>query len=415
MIKPIPHIIDQHAEEAAFLWLLRSNAVSASHFDLEDLSELDDRVEAHIDGLRVSGDYGWEICKATLEFKESGELFITTVLALESDDAEKLKIVYEFLTENAELQNGFVSALGWVDPKFLEGKVSGFLASKTPFWQQIGIAACTVQRVDPGDHLKQGIESKNLALCSQSLRAAGKLGRNDLLDLIKKRLASKDESVKFWSAWSAILCGDRSESLSVMLAFVKQDSCYMLQATMILLRVYNSQKSKELLALLKDQNKMRLVIQGMGIRGEADYIPWLIDQMNTPELSRLAGESFTFITGVDLAYDDLEMDQPEGFEAGPTENPEDENTDLDEDEDLPWPDPELIKAWWETNRSQFESGVRYLNGKEISHENCLYTLKNGMQRQRISASLELALMSDNAVLFETSAVGKRQQMLLSGI
>jgi uncharacterized protein (TIGR02270 family) len=155
LAQPIPHIIDQHAEEAAFLWLLRSNAVSDSHFDLEDLSELDDRVEAHIDGLRVSGDYGWEVCKANLEFKESGELFIATVLALESNDAEKLKTVYEFFKENTELQNGFVSALGWVDPKFLEGKVSGFLASKTPFWQQIGIAACTVQRVDHGDQLKQ--------------------------------------------------------------------------------------------------------------------------------------------------------------------------------------------------------------------------------------------------------------------
>ena len=40
-IKPIPHIIDQHAEEAAFLWLLRSDAVSAPHYDLEDLVRLD--------------------------------------------------------------------------------------------------------------------------------------------------------------------------------------------------------------------------------------------------------------------------------------------------------------------------------------------------------------------------------------
>ncbi|WP_299871126.1 TIGR02270 family protein [uncultured Cocleimonas sp.] len=411
--QPIPHIVDQHAEEAAFLWLLRSNAVSAIHYDLDDLAELDNRVEAHIDGLRVTGDYGWKVCEANLEFKEAGELFISTVLALESNNAEKLKIVYEVLKANTELQNGFVSALGWVNPKFLEGKVSGFLASKSSFWRQIGIAACTVQRVDPGDHLKRGIQSKNHGLCSQSLRAAGKLGRDDLLELIKKQLTSKDENVRFWSAWSAILCADRSESLSAMLAFAKLESSYGLQAINLLLRVYDSKKAKELLALLKDQNKMRLVIQGMGIRGEADYIPWLIDQMSIPELSRLAGESFTLITGVDLAYDDLEIDQPEGFEAGPTEDPEDENTDLDEDEDLPWPDIELVRAWWETNRNQFSSGVRYLMGKEITHQNCVSILKTGMQRQRKAAAMELALMTADGVLFETSAIGSRQQQLLN--
>jgi hypothetical protein len=40
------------------------------------------------------------------------------------------------------------------------------------------------------------------------------------------------------------------------------------------------------------------------------------------------------ITGVDIAYEDLEGVWPEGFEAGPTENPENENVAMDPDEDL---------------------------------------------------------------------------------
>lgn len=51
-------IVSQHAEEAAFLWLLRDRAVYAPHYSLADLSELDDRVEAHLDGLRIAGDAG---------------------------------------------------------------------------------------------------------------------------------------------------------------------------------------------------------------------------------------------------------------------------------------------------------------------------------------------------------------------
>ena len=62
----IPVIIEQHAEEASFLWLLRDSAVNESHYSLSDLANLDNRVEAHLDGLRIAGDEGWETCKETL-------------------------------------------------------------------------------------------------------------------------------------------------------------------------------------------------------------------------------------------------------------------------------------------------------------------------------------------------------------
>jgi uncharacterized protein (TIGR02270 family) len=414
-LKPIPHIIDQHAEEAAFLWLLRDNAVSAPHYDLEALSELDERVEAHLDGLRISGDYGWEVCKANLDFKENGELFVATVLALENQSTKKLKTVYKVLEENPELQSGFVSALGWVKPKFLQGKVSGFLASREPFWRKIGIAACAVQRVDPKDYLKLGIKDADEDLCCQSLKAAGELGRADLMGDMHKAMASKSPDIKFWAAWAAVLCGDRQQASSTLFSTVKQggtdEHINVSKAMELLFRTMASGESKDLLAVLKKQSRLRHVIQGVGIRGEIDFIPWLIEQMEVPELSRVAGESFTLITGKDLAYDDLDRDKPEGFESGPTENPEDDDVELDDDEDLPWPNPETIQQWWNANKSEFTLGTRYLNGMPISNKTCQSVLTEGTQRQRKAAALELALMNDNAVLFETSAVGKQQQVM----
>jgi hypothetical protein len=50
-IAVIESIVEQHAEEAAFLWLLRDAAVRAPHYSLKDLADIDERVEAHIDGL----------------------------------------------------------------------------------------------------------------------------------------------------------------------------------------------------------------------------------------------------------------------------------------------------------------------------------------------------------------------------
>ena len=121
------------------------------------------------------------------------------------------------------------------------------------------------------------------------------------------------------------------------------------------------------------------------------------------------------ITGVDLAYDDLDGDRPEGFEAGPTENPADENVAMDSDEDLPWPEPDLIQAWWEKNKNNFRTGTRYLVGKPITVEHCQQILNTGFQRQRRAAALELALLQKDEPLFNTSAPGIRQQKLLRQI
>jgi uncharacterized protein (TIGR02270 family) len=119
------------------------------------------------------------------------------------------------------------------------------------------------------------------------------------------------------------------------------------------------------------------------------------------------------ITGVDLAYEDLEGEWPEGFEAGPTEEPEDDNVEMDADEDLPWPAPELIRKWWDDNKDRFRPGRRYLCGAPITAEQCWNVLRTGYQRQRIAAALELALMRPDAPLFETRAPGFRQQRLLA--
>ena len=68
-------VVEQHTEDASFLWLLRDDAVHAPNYNLQDLADLDERVEANIDGLRVAGDVGWEYCERGLEQEEPGEVF----------------------------------------------------------------------------------------------------------------------------------------------------------------------------------------------------------------------------------------------------------------------------------------------------------------------------------------------------
>ena len=410
----IPHIIDQHAEEAAFLWLLRHNAVYAPHYNLKDLTKLDGRVEAHIDGLRIAGDYGWEACCHNLEFKERGEVFTAAILALEGNHIDRIYKVYQVAEEAPETLTGLVSAFGWVDPHHLQGKVNGLLVSKNPLWRQVGIAACAIHRVNPGKFLDQAIQDDDTQLRARALRAAGELGRVDLKPAMLEQVNNQNSVAGFWAAWSVVLLGGRGKALSSLQTKIMEGSDFSLKAMQPVLRVLNLQEVKELLkALVQNGDRTREAIIGAGISGDPSYMPWLIKQMEVPELAKIAGESFSFISGVDIAYDDLEGELPNSFVTGPMENPEDEEVAMDPDEDLPCPDPLLIDRWWKQQQHNFLPGIRYLLGKPINEHQCQTVLRTGKQRQRQAAALELSLMQPVAPVFETRAMGKRQQKLLS--
>ena len=113
--------------------------------------------------------------------------------------------------------------------------------------------------------------------------------------------------------------------------------------------------------------------------------------------------------GLDLAFHDLEQGVPEGLGYGLTANPEAGDVARDPDENLPWPNPQLLAQWWSANRGNFQTGRRYLCGREINAESLVQTLRDGMQRQRAAAALELGLLKPNRPLFEVRARGDWQR------
>jgi hypothetical protein len=78
-------IVRQHAEIAAFLWTVYDHHMlhpdENPDMDEERLARLVERLEAHLDGLRVAGDDGRKIAQERYdEFPEAGELFVVRML-----------------------------------------------------------------------------------------------------------------------------------------------------------------------------------------------------------------------------------------------------------------------------------------------------------------------------------------------
>ncbi|MCI5166898.1 MAG: TIGR02270 family protein, partial [Candidatus Electrothrix sp. GM3_4] len=221
----IEDILTQHAEEAAFLWLLRDAAVTQPHYDLDDLAELDNRIEAHLDGLRIAGNAGWEICKEALSYEEPGEVFAAAVLAFSSNDEEHIQTVLEAGSHDPELARAIISALAWLTWEQAEKPLQTLAASENPQHRFIALSAYAAHRKDPGPLLTQSLADPDPLLKARALKAAGELGRTDQLSSLRYNLKAEDEKCRLYAAWSMLLLGN-TESITTLQEIAVQGSLY---------------------------------------------------------------------------------------------------------------------------------------------------------------------------------------------
>ena len=122
-------VLQQHAEEAALNWLWRDAAVTAPHYSLEDLTQLDNRLAAQLDGLKLGGEATWQILQRELQWCEPGEVFTTAAFAISLDDQKRLQEVLSVALSDDETSRAFSSALAWSTSDMTAGFIESMLNS----------------------------------------------------------------------------------------------------------------------------------------------------------------------------------------------------------------------------------------------------------------------------------------------
>ena len=415
---PIPAVVQQHAEESAVLRQIRSVLVRAPHVRLRHLRRLDDRIAAHLDGLAVAGDYGTALCRAALERTGAGEVFALAVRALDERDDRALERLAALAAALPEARRGLLSAYGWVSAAQLQGLVQAHLTSRDAQRRALAIAACRLHRADPGAALADALDDPAPPLRAAALRAAGELGRTDLLERALASLADPDPATAFEAAACACQLGDRHGALDAFETLASAEGPLRAPAGQWLLLAADFHRALEFVRTLRrsaapDSAHQRRVIAACGLLGDVRFVPWLIERMDDDVLARLAGESFSLLTGADLPALELERKPPEHVPGGPSDDPDDDTVAMDEDDSLPWPDRARVERWWQAQAAAMPVERRSFMGRPPSREHAGEVLRQGFQRQRFLAARYLCLLSPGTRLFPVCAPAWRQERLLA--
>lgn len=411
----IPVVIDRHAEEAAFLWHQRSLAVGRPQYTLRSLAELDQRVEAHVDGLRVAGEPGRRrVWQEFEDHPDPGETFVAALIALEAASTTHLRPLFEQAATSPKHARAVVSAVGWLSDADAALALPMLHAWGEPVPRFIGLAGSAVRRVNPGSAVFTSLFRKpEPYLRARTFRAVGELGAITHLTSVLDGCTDADPACRFWANWSAALMVGHPAAVSVLRDAAAKPGPFQARAVQLAARRTPPPRFREWLRNRTADPDRRTTVVAAGAFGDTAAIPWLLDLMTDAALARLAGEAFTSITGLDLTQNPYTGSRPAETADRPTDDPTDEDVSSDPDDDLPWPEPVAVRKWWGQHQGSFPRDTRLLLGKPLTPQWLRQVLLTGGQRYRAAAALELAIAQPGTPMFEVRAPGRRQQQLLA--
>lgn len=399
-------IVEQHAEDAAFLWSARSAALEAPDTRLEDLVRLDERIEANLDGLRIAGDAGRRVARLALRGGDAGEVFAAAVLACESAREGTLaRLVREAPPD--EIAGGLCGAVTWVPFGRQQRAIEELKKGASAVERRAVLIALVAHRRDPGSALLSAVLDDDPGLVATALRAIGELGRSDLAVVVEAALHADEPESRFWAAWSAVLLGD-AKGTAVLRAIAEHGGERAEQAAEIVamtLAPAEAARFVERLALRGSDR--RVAARAAAALGDPALVPMLLEWLDEPATMRRAADAIATTTG-DGIVGDRAADPP----AGALNEVDDEDDALDPDDGLAWPAPAALRAAWEQSKSTFSPGTRHVLGRPLSSSSLWRALTVGRQPERARAAFDLARSGEP--LFDVSAPCDRQLRALAG-
>lgn len=170
----IPELAQTHAEELAYLWHRRRSAIRSSTLTIRDFGDLNERIEAHLEGLLLCAESLPEVVGERLGLDDRDEVFAGAWPLLRSGSPEAAKTVLSaFAVAQGARLYGLRDALGMASPLHTEATLRAALSHGSPAHAAAAALALAMQRrLDPADsRLARLLDDPTPAIAVQAWQA----------------------------------------------------------------------------------------------------------------------------------------------------------------------------------------------------------------------------------------------------
>lgn len=408
----VPDLVEEHATEASFAWTTRDQATRSPLYDLDDLATLDERLFAHLDGMRIAGDVGWGIALEQLTSEiEPGDAFVAAKIALDRADMRGFAQVLDQVEAEPALTRALPSAIGFCRFEAVERVLQAMIAEAVPpQLKAMGIAGFTVHRRDPGPALRHALVDGDSAVRTRALRAVGELALGAQLDDVVRATVADDPSERFWAGRSAALLGDPAGVATLEAIAEEPLAPYAARAARLTACLRAPESVAAWVERLDVPGRRAIALSAAEASGQPALLPWIVDCMDDVENARYAGQAFFTLTGV--AIDGALENEPPAGAAEDEPHDDDEIEAPDARDDLPWPNRDAATRL--LAGGSMPKGARVLLGHPIDRPWLATVLRTAPQPQReIAAWLRRASAAEMA--FAVHAPAWQQRAALAAL
>jgi uncharacterized protein (TIGR02270 family) len=410
-------VLEEHLDEAAFLWSQWERGLVAPNSVLNEVTGLEERLLAHVDGLVIgeASAAGRLLIPALEEQEDVGRLTVAVYSLLGSGDPSSTEAVRTALeTASPEVLPAFQRALELMEPELLPSWLPMLLKQDEPARLALALDVLASHGADPGPVLSDLLRHEEPRVAAAALRVATRLRLPLDRHVLQACLASPVSDLRDSAITAGLLKGHRAAWTACQVAVDSgaPDSRW----PALLLALSGDAREVERLTRLLDQPRHRPdALWALGFSGRPSAAEACLEWMEDEAVSHLAAEAFCAITGLRLEErfvaprteeDPLPPLEEDALDADLTSRPED---------DLPRPVAVEVLAWWKETRKTFELERRYLYGRHFGAEALGESLWMAPMRRRHALALELALRSRGELRIPTRGFTPHQRKTLEAV
>ncbi|HEX8702175.1 MAG TPA: TIGR02270 family protein, partial [Myxococcaceae bacterium] len=360
-------VLEEHLDEASFLWSQWERALVASRFDLSDTAELEERLLAHVDGLVIGGEpAAAELLLPGLETDEPERISASALALLAGSGKQELEETLGVLDSGDEVQRaGIARALELSEREGLEALLLKRLSAEEPAVRAMAFQVLAFRGAVPPETRTKWLYQDEPELVAAALRDPRPLPREVVQTVLPQLLVDPRPGVREAAIVAGLVSGSRGAWKACRK--VAEDGGTGRGLCLALMALGGDEQDTQWLAeLARDGASRADVLWALGFGGHALGAEACLKWMEDAKAAALAGEAFSAITGLKL----------EGEFRLPPKEEEDalvplEQEDLDADlvpgpeASLPLPHREQVERWWQKAQKDFARGTRYLRGHKL--------------------------------------------------